>query len=964
MKKTLFVTLVVLFVVLILSQNTPVMADEPTNDVAYEFNKQDYEEHLKLNEMITPITGPFKIEANDYLVDQSSTEIIVYEQFEGSNHAIFTPESGFVSWKVNVEEAGLYNIAVRYYPEQTKGKSSAIERSVFINDVSQFEGATKIVFQRIWANKIRDVKQDINGNDIKPSQVETPRWIETLLEDDRGYISEPYLFYFESGENIITFESIKEPMVIEYLEVRPKQELKSYADTLKFYNDQGYEEIKNVLNKVQAEDAIEKSSPTLYPIADRSSSLTEPYHPSQIRLNSIGGERWNVNGDFITWEVDVKDAGLYKISFKAKQSFVRGMFVNRKVLINDKLPFKEAQNIEFVYNNKWQMVTLGNENEEFLFYLEAGKQKITLEASLGKFGNLIKEVENSISNLNAIYREIIRYTGPTPDIYRDYQLVNRIPNLVPRLEAEAARIKDVVNGIIEVTGEQNDRTAILNKLILQLEDFADRPRDVHKRLKEFSQNISALGTWIMTVSEQPLTLDYLIVHSSDVELPKVNENFFLKIWHSIRVFIASFTTDYSSIGTTSVNGSRGTIEVWLPVPLKSRDHANILRQIIDESFTPETNINVDLKLVKSEVLLPATLTGQGPDVALSQGETLPVNYALRGAVYDISQFEDFDEVSERFHKSALIPYQFNGGVYALPEEQYFLMMFYRTDILEEIGIEVPTTWDEVIEIIPDLQKHYLEFYLPVGSATESTAAVNQIYATLLYQNGGEFYIENNTKSGFNQPEALKAFEDWTRFFSAYKFPVEANFANRFRSGEMPIGIASYNLYNTLSVFAPEIRGDWDFAPVPGTLKIDSDGNQVIERDAAGTSIGMVLLEQSEKKDLAWEFMKWFTETETQMKYGKELEGILGAGARYPTANMEALEKLPWPTKDLVKLKEQWDYVRGMPQVPGSYMTARNLTNAFFETYNNGTNPREALIDYTVYINEEITRKRKEFGLDE
>src|SRR5690606_42161591 len=106
-----------------------------------------------------------------------------------------------------------------------------------------------------------------------------------------------------------------------------------------------------------------------------------------------------------------------------------------------------------------------------------------------------------------------------------------------------------------------------------------------------------------------------------------------------------------------------------------------------------------------------------------------------------------------------------------------------------------------------------------------------------------------------------------------------------------------------------------------------------------------------------------TSTEIQVSYGRELEGVLGPGARYPTANVAALEQLPWPTKDYQILKEQWEHVRGIPQAPGSYIVARNIINAFYESYNNDTNPREALLEYTIYIDEEIARKRKEFGLD-
>jgi ABC-type glycerol-3-phosphate transport system substrate-binding protein len=88
---------------------------------------------------------------------------------------------------------------------------------------------------------------------------------------------------------------------------------------------------------------------------------------------------------------------------------------------------------------------------------------------------------------------------------------------------------------------------------------------------------------------------------------------------------------------------------------------------------------------------------------------LPVNYALRGATYDLSQFEDFDEVITQFSPSAMTPYEFNGGYYALPNTHSFLMLFYRTDIFAAQGWDVPATWTDVINLIPELQIQNLKF---------------------------------------------------------------------------------------------------------------------------------------------------------------------------------------------------------------------------------------------------------------
>lgn len=125
----------------------------------------------------------------------------------------------------------------------------------------------------------------------------------------------------------------------------------------------------------------------------------------------------------------------------------------------------------------------------------------------------------------------------------------------------------------------------------------------------------------------------------------------------------------------------------------------------------------------------------------------------------------------------------------------------------------------------------------------------------------------------------------------------------------------------------------------------------------------MILNQSDKKDDAWEYLKWWTSTEIQVQYGREMEGILGAAARYPSANIEAMSQLPWKVSEYQKLYEQWQWVKGIPEVPGGYMTGRHLDNAFRLVYEDSSNPRETIYDYVQTINAEIEKKRREFGLD-
>lgn len=237
--------------------------------------------------------------------------------------------------------------------------------------------------------------------------------------------------------------------------------------------------------------------------------------------------------------------------------------------------------------------------------------------------------------------------------------------------------------------------------------------------------------------------------------------------------------------------------------------------MIDNDFTSQSGIKVNLKLVDASTLLNAVIAGNGPDVALSVGQGEPVNYALRGAAEDLTQFEDYKEVFENFYPSAYEPFRFNGGIYGVPETQTYDVMFYRKDILDELGLKVPQTWDDLIKILPVIQQNNMTIAMPSVEKSDLTG----IYS-MLYQNGGSLYDKDDKKTLIDSESGVKAFQTYTKFFTNYGLPVTYDFVNRFRSGEMPIGIQDYSTYNTLVVFAPEIRGLWDFTLVPGTLKDD------------------------------------------------------------------------------------------------------------------------------------------------
>ena len=125
---------------------------------------------------------------------------------------------------------------------------------------------------------------------------------------------------------------------------------------------------------------------------------------------------------------------------------------------------------------------------------------------------------------------------------------------------------------------------------------------------------------------------------------------------------------------------------------------------------------------------------------------------------------------------------------------------------------------------------------------------------------------------------------------------------------------------------------------------------------------MILPSDDATEQKAWEFFKWWGATNTQVKFGREMEALLGASARYATANKNAFAQLAWSQHAIEVLTDQWDQTVGIREVPGGYYTGRHLTNAVRKCINEKADPRETILDYSILINEELTKKRKEFGL--
>lgn len=865
-----------------------------------------------------------------------------------------SPE-GEISYSVYVPETGLYSVNMEYCP--MKSDSTDIELELRIDGELPFESAGRLKLDRVWVSE-REIYTDKRGNQVRPPQVQKEMWCSCNIGDPDGLFGDPLLFFMEKGLHQLTLSSERAQFALDRITLAPPEKLpeyKEYRSSVKADKDAGSD---NSLIRIEGEAAAFKSDATLYPTYDNSSYLVSPSDPVKMVYNTLGAGNWKKPLQSVTWVVpqeEIGNGGWFRIGIKARQNQLRGLYSNRRLYIDGNVPCRELDQVKFPFDNDWYLVTpKTDKGEDILVYLDGGSDHtLTMQCVPGEIGGSLRRLEECIRELNGCYRKILMITGPAPDKYTDYYVHEKIPGLTDDLSRLSTELKNIQQEIESLAGSSGSEAAALENMAVILDKCTAHPLRIPDYLKQIKDSLASLSAWERSCRDQPLEVDYIELASADTHFSGVKEKFFKKVSFAVRSFFGSFFEDYTSL---SDSDDKDALEVWVSL---GRDQAQVVKELVENEFVPQYGIPVSVNLVNGGVV-EASLAGKGPDVALFLGGEFPVNLAARGLIADISdeqQFPGFSSVRSRFQQNAMTQYTYNGGVYGVPISQSFPMLFYRTDILSELGFtSPPETWQQLTDMLPALQRNYMSVGLVLPGADISPATeVGHTFALLMLQKGMNYYNSDNSASVFSSIEAVQSFEQWTDFYREYSFEQTYDPFSRFRTGEYPMLIANYTFFNQLAAAAPEIKGLWDFCPVPGTPQPDGS----VSHAANSAGAGAVIFNKVRDKESAWKFVSWFTDADTQVRFASQIEGLMGTMGRFDTANTEALSRLSWSDSEYRRLAAQQSELAEIPVLPSSYAVTRNIMNAFREVVNEQENPRDTLIWYDRDINEEIARKRQE-----
>lgn len=910
-----------------------------------------------------------KIPAADFLSKSDAAAYVT--SYMGRDNSLYWDEAGgSVTWAFEVEQPGWYQLGIDYC--SIAGENSDIIVDVLLDGCTPYVNASNINLRRVYLDETylgpgdNTFKTNVKGDELRPSLLEQLQWQTQMVCDVRDQYPGPLYFYLDKGSHEVSLRLDEAAVAIGSLTFMNQAEIPDYDAVLQGWDASGAKDSSGYFGEYEAEKSYLKNALTLFATYDTARVHVTPSSADVIHYNTIGKNTWKEIGQKITWEFEVPEDGYYYMAFKVKQYDKSNAYSVRSVSIDGEAMYAEMTVQKYAYDTDWYVQRLENaQGEPLKVYLTKGSHVLGMQADIdAPFAELLRNIDDVTSEMQHWYREIIKVTGfnadgdrVTIDANRDFHLDKNVPGLMEGLQSCRDRLDACAAAIEAASGISDSSASVLKETSVMLGKMIKQPGKIAKRIDGLRSNISTLSTWVIEMRGQPLVMDKFFVYSPDQKTPGVGGGFFQQLIYRFKMFINSFFSSTTAVaGTNEALESDVTLRVWVSTAdiattgaSSGRDQAIILKKLIDESFTARTGVNVEVSLVGgSDTLVQAVLAGKGPDVSLFTAMDTPVNLAMRDVVLDLSQFEGFEDVLTQFTESAVTPFWYKDGCYAFPETQNFNVIFYRTDIFNELGLKPPKTWNEFYDQV---------VFLSNKNYTVGVPQNQNIFETFLYQSGTTFYTEDLSQSTFDTNEALNAFGSWTDLYTKYSLPLIFDFFNRFRSGEMAMGIMPYNQVNYLYSAAPELDGLWDMAVVPGMT--DENGN--INNVETSSSTGCIALKDTKHPQEAYEFLRWWVSEETQTNFGIQLEQTLGIAARYATANKGAFEKLPWLRHQADVLRSQRESTVAVEQIPGSYYISRNLSFAFRAVVYDHKNLRETLYKYNIEINKELKRKQSEFN---
>lgn len=278
----------------------------------------------------------------------------------------------------------------------------------------------------------------------------------------------------------------------------------------------------------------------------------------------------------------------------------------------------------------------------------------------------------------------------------------------------------------------------------------------------------------------------------------------------LAVLILCLTAGCGGEGPRRVPGEPTRVIVWDfgGVP----GHQEWIKGAVKRFNAGRDDIEIELEIkewaTQRESLISSTIIGAGPDIIRCHHK-YAVEFGELGGLLPMEQFADWPEVKARIFPNVLEHVKYDGKHYGVPVTMLPFVLAVNTDIMTRYDLEVPSTWEEMLEVGRILKEHDLQaFTMPAGLNLDTAYR----FLPLLYGAGGRVFNDDWSKAGFNGPAGRAALEFLVRMKD---------------EGYMPAASAAYAFdenaaHWTTGKAAMSIEGPWWQDTVSGDFGFDTD----------------------------------------------------------------------------------------------------------------------------------------------
>lgn len=881
-------------------------------------------------------------------VTEESAALLTAENYDYDGKVADLQHGMTLTLTIEAPETALYWVSFDYLSYDAS--ILPIEFSLKVDGEYPFYETRSLKFETSWIQE-SEKSLDRYGNEIVSMPEKLIRWETKAVSDGSYRYAEPLKLELEKGTHTLEIGVSEGSFLLGDVTLQAPEETAAYTGSEKAEG--------SGLITIQGEDFYIRNDSAIHATGEYDSAL-DPLSASETVLNTLDGDSFHTAGQSVTWQFEVQQDGWYYLAMNYRQSEKNDFPVFVDWRIDGEIPNTAFRSYPVEYTAKYATKSLTDaDGNKLSVWLTKGTHTLSATISAENLCYILERVDEIMNGINDLSLEVTKVAGTNKDKYRDLKLTRYIPDVQERLYGWVDQLYELADMATQyVDAKDAEDVAAFAYLIIaakQLKTLGDEPNELIYRVDELSTSVNSINTQIANfvdlINDNNLSIDRIYLYQEDAKLPKK-----LNIFKSAALSVERFGNSFFGTSYSASNADASHLQVWVNRP---RQYVEIMQKMIDEQFTPQTGIEVDLSIMTDpQKLVLANASGDTPDVATGINYAIPFELGIRGALVDLTKFDNYKEVFGRYSEGLLVSSVIDDGLYSLPETMNFYVMFYRTDILEKLGLSVPNTMDDLIAMLPDLQMRGLNVYYP----TASMLVMRNFHGTtpLLFQYGGSLYGDTAQELEINSEPSVNGLTALTELFTLYDLPVDIpNFYQHFRNGDLPIGIADFNSYNLILNAAPEIANSWDIALIPGI--VDEATGEINRYMSGGAESTVMFASNDEREQQAWQFMEWWSESTVQAEFGQMLQIMYGDEYIWPTANLEAFENLPFPTAHKDVIMEQAENILEAPRLLGSYMMERELSNSFNDIVVNGETLR-ARIDETVKtVERETQRKLEEFG---